>query len=355
MSRIKDIIVDTYYKRDIEEPLIIATHDGLFHTDDVLSTGFIELYLEFSGLKGVVVRTRNPACFDAADIVLDVGEQNEGKYFDHHQISFDLTHADGSPLASAGLVWADLGRDLIRTIIRKNFKYIEPDDWMVDSVWNKIDNRLVLHVDCSDNGVNIYTQCTVRPVDLVSVISMFNDYSYNKQTSQFQKALKLIKTVAMNFICGAISQVYDEKEILIQMHNVENRDSDILFIDRHFHLWRDIVSTRFDEFSQYQLLVYPNAKEVDEDGRRNWRITSFPSDPCNAFSIRCPAPLKWRGVPEDVLKRISGFRQLIFIHKSGFMGSVYGYKEDAYEVARAWIDHDKENEVERDTFKEVGI
>lgn len=49
--------------------MIIATHNGKFHADDVFGVALLtDLYPD-----ATIVRTRDPQMLDTADIVLDVG------------------------------------------------------------------------------------------------------------------------------------------------------------------------------------------------------------------------------------------------------------------------------------------
>ena len=51
-------------------PVLVATHDGPFHADDVMAFALIRTFLD---PEARVVRTRDPARIAAADIVADVG------------------------------------------------------------------------------------------------------------------------------------------------------------------------------------------------------------------------------------------------------------------------------------------
>ena len=52
--------------------LNIVTHDGTFHTDDVFACA--TLSLAFQGREIEIIRSREQARIDTADIVVDVGE-----------------------------------------------------------------------------------------------------------------------------------------------------------------------------------------------------------------------------------------------------------------------------------------
>ena len=335
-SRIKDIFVDTYATRHIDQPFVVCTHDGVFHTDELMAVAILKLYIEFNKCTLEIVRSRNDVSMDSADLVFDEGMMNEGKYFDHHQPLDEYHNDDNVPLASAGLVWKDLGYHLIKHVIR-HMEFENIDDTAVLSIWNKIDTKLITPIDAADNGVNLYKDYKNRPVDLSTVITMFNHYQSDIQNKQFYKALKLMCSILHNFIISMIKQIYGEKQLLDLINTSENKYNNICIIPKYINNWKDIVNEHFDQFEKFKLLLYPSDTEIDDRGEQTWRITSFPKYKHDGFSIRCPAPLEWLSLKGDELKRISKHNCLTFVHKNGFMGGLYGTKQDAIKVCNDWI------------------
>ncbi|RKO95029.1 metal-dependent protein hydrolase, partial [Caulochytrium protostelioides] len=82
-------------------------HSGTFHADEALAIAMLKRLPAYA--NATVVRTRNPAVYNAADIVVDVG----GVYdparhrYDHHQREFTDTYSSDHAvrLSSAGLVY----------------------------------------------------------------------------------------------------------------------------------------------------------------------------------------------------------------------------------------------------------
>ena len=109
--------------------LTIATHSGPFHADDVLAVALIRRFVDE---HATVVRTRDPARLQAADLVVDVGgtfDPAAGR-FDHHQNSYQ------GPLSSAGMV----------------LEWLEAEDRVPDDLAAHLRDRLVDYVDDVDNG-----------------------------------------------------------------------------------------------------------------------------------------------------------------------------------------------------------
>ena len=86
---------------NLTKPILkIGTHDGTFHTDDVLAVSLLRVFYD-STHEVVVLRTRDQSILDTCDILVDVGRRYDGvKYFDHHQ--------DSSLKCSVALVWKAL-------------------------------------------------------------------------------------------------------------------------------------------------------------------------------------------------------------------------------------------------------
>ena len=65
----------------------IATHDGVFHADEVFALAVLKLYFEKEHKQIEIIRTRDLERISSCDIAVDVG----GKYshkeqvYDHHQ------------------------------------------------------------------------------------------------------------------------------------------------------------------------------------------------------------------------------------------------------------------------------
>ena len=83
--------------------LIVATHNGTFHADDVFAYAILKAATDG---RLELVRSRDARHLAGADVVFDVGGtfDREARRYDHHMR--DKPHRDsGEPFSSAGLVW----------------------------------------------------------------------------------------------------------------------------------------------------------------------------------------------------------------------------------------------------------
>ena len=64
--------------------MLVATHHGSFHADDVLAWALIRVFLD---PQAELIRTRDEGVIQSADVVIDVGGvfDPDSSRFDHHQ------------------------------------------------------------------------------------------------------------------------------------------------------------------------------------------------------------------------------------------------------------------------------
>jgi len=135
--------------------LTIATHNGIFHADEVTAIALLNVFTE---AKYSVIRTRDQATIDQANIAIDVGgKYDEVDRFDHHQKSYTGT------LSSAGMIW----------------------QWLAESGYPTID-KLIAEVDAQDTGVQRQEQ-----FHYCNIISSFNasDIHGEDQAQAFNDAV----------------------------------------------------------------------------------------------------------------------------------------------------------------------
>ena len=125
--------------------LTVVTHNGNFHADDVFSIAVLKhVYPSFN-----LVRTRDKALMDSADIVIDVGGQYDpdAGRFDHHQRGGAGERENGIPYSSFGLVWQKYGLALCDNN---------------QAVADRVDAGLVSTIDAIDCGQRTEILCGDR-------------------------------------------------------------------------------------------------------------------------------------------------------------------------------------------------
>jgi len=141
--------------------LDVATHNKIFHADEVTAIALLKI---FTDDEIVVTRVNhNTNDFSKFTMVIDIGKHFDGKkYLDHHQ--------NRGGKSSAGLIWDYLG---------------------VQNTYPKI-SKLVQIVDENDVGT-----VKAKPFEYSSLIKCFNhsDIYAKEQDIQFEKAVAFAMTV----------------------------------------------------------------------------------------------------------------------------------------------------------------
>ncbi len=138
--------------------MLVATHPGNFHADDVFAVAVLRLALGPISL----VRTRDEEQIASADVRVDVGGRSDPATgdFDHHQRGGAGERHNGIRLASFGLVWRTHGEALAGDA----------------EAARAVDERLVQGVDANDTGQTITESLIddVRPMTVSGVIAAMN-------------------------------------------------------------------------------------------------------------------------------------------------------------------------------------
>ncbi|MGC0367001.1 uncharacterized UPF0160 family protein [Rhodococcus sp. 27YEA15] len=272
--------------------MIIATHNGKFHADDVFGVSLLkQLYPD-----AVVVRSRDEAVLGSADIVLDVGGRyvpDEGR-FDHHQRGAG-ERANGIAYSAFGLLWQHYG-----------LQFCDGDE----SVFRRIDSRLVEGIDAVDNGQEIYTlnDFGTKPFDLSSVLDLFNPISSTDE--EFDTQFELATVLATQILIRLRSKYAGDAAAELEFVETYQKSSDPRFVV----LERFVPHGRAAS-AQPELLftVFPNTNG-------GWSIqTVKPAD--SKFGSRKLLPESWRGLNGAELAAVTGVAGSVFCHKAGFIGA----------------------------------
>lgn len=273
----------------------VATHNGVFHADDVFSLALLYLL----GLVGKLVRTRDPKVLAEADMRVDVGGKDApatGDY-DHHQKGGAGSRANGIPYAAFGLVWKQHGAELCGSV----------------EVGKLVEERLVQVIDAGDCGYDLHTGLKhqdVLPYPISAAISVFNpSWQENPKPSdfdaQFSAAVEIAKQVLQREIIRAKGD--EEAKSLVRSALSSATDPRILVLDR-FCPWQEVV---IEEGPTVQFVLFPS-----ETG--DWRVQVVPESN-GVFKARKDLPAKWAGKRDTELAELTGCSDAIFCHNARFI------------------------------------
>jgi len=276
-------------------PLSAATHDGPFHADDVLAFALVQTFVD---AEAEVVRTRDPARLDAADIVFDVGGRfdPEARRFDHHQASYT------GPLSSAGMV----------------LDWLQASDRLSDSLAAFLREQIVEYVDDVDNG-------RVAPKAGVPCFPrLVGAYNQPAQTHAEYDAAFLR---AAEMAAGVVAGLQAEHDSIQRAHAIVDqamRDAvdagrRVIFLDRYVR-WKPAYFELGGATHPTDFVLFPST-----DG--SWRIVAIPPE-LGSFAQKVPLPEAWAGLTDDALEAVTGIEGSVFCHKNRFI-AVFKTREGA--------------------------
>lgn len=294
--------------------MILVTHSGSFHLDEVLATSMLKMIYPSAEL----IRTRDIEEIKKGDIVYDVGREYnpETNRYDHHQKGFSQTFSPETEikLSSAGLIYMHFHEQLFLL-----FDFKKEDDFY-DQIYNEIYNEYFLGVDGVDNGVP--NDCTYYVRTLNDVIKCFNspgnEDNNEIQMKRFLEAVKIATEDLKNFLDFKINDY--RKRICLTVKSI--KESEEIIITKEYINFKDVAV--------YEKNLGKNIKYVILDGNKEKRIYAVPVDK-GSFISKVPLKDKWRGLAGEALAAVSGLKSAIFVHASGFTGGC-GSLEDALQM-----------------------
>lgn len=288
--------------------VVAATHSGTFHADDVLAAATMRL--ANPGLA--ILRTRDMAQLDAADILFDVGRVFDPAIcrFDHHQLEYKEARENGIPYSSFGLVWNELGAILCGSA----------------EAANRVDVALVQGVDAIDCGVTLSKEPT--PVKVMSISAMLGSFNPGWQDTAtnemlndaFEQAVNVAKVVLQNAIREATG--YEKARAVVEKGMLLENGQALLL--EHGVPWKETVL----ESSRYNQLLYV----VFPDAQAKWHVSCVP-DKTGSFSNRKSLPAAWAGLDGEELDKVTGIKGCVFCHRARFVGG-HTTKEGAIEMVK---------------------
>lgn len=326
---------------------IICTHSGPFHCDDVLACCLIKFLPVYKDAQ--IIRTRDEELIKSADIVLDVGgEYNPEKLrFDHHQRGFDLTLKDLNPkldhtikLSSAGLVYHHFGREILNEALKLIGSEVNEAE-KLDVFYENVYNKFVKEIDGVDNGITIAENPKYEiHTGISSRIAKMN-LNWNEKQTDERFLVRFL--AAMDYI---------REEFLAIVKYLNNiwwpaRDIVAVAIKDRFTVDESgsIIEITTDIVPPYLKFLFMLEKEFEIEGQIKYcifkdndvfRVRAIPiSD--ESFILKVPLLEQWRGLRDLELEAVSGIKDVIFVHSTGFIGGAKT-REAALQMARLTLE-----------------
>jgi uncharacterized UPF0160 family protein len=298
--------------------MIIATHSGKFHADDVWAVAVLDIV--FPGCT--LVRTRDPEKIRMADFAVDVGgvwDPQNGR-FDHHQKGFAGARQSGVVYASSGLVWKEHGAQCVAKVAKASTGY-EMSAEQAQHIAYGIDNDLVQYLDMSDTGA---ARNAPGSYGLSAVISGFNPTWIDEQQAgdvaaaealrlqQFRRAMGFITEILIN----AVKYRVGSMRAVEQVRRAERmEDGKLLFLKNGALPWSSVVRKEMPKI--LFVVSYDNTEQ-------RYMLHTVAATP-DTFEARKDLPAAWAGLRDQELAAVTGVPDAVFCHNGLFIAAAKSF------------------------------
>jgi uncharacterized UPF0160 family protein len=274
--------------------MLVATHNGSFHADEVFAIAALGL------LDGPieVLRTRERDALAEADLRVDVGFRDDASTgdFDHHQRDFDAARDNGLRYAAFGLVWREFGA-----------RICGGDQEVADAV----DATLVQSVDANDTGQQLSRPLIdgVRPMTVNGIIGGFNarwdeTLTPEQEHERFDAAVALAQGVIAREVAFAASGRRSQR--MVREAIAAAADPRVIELSVNAP-WKQVL---VPETADALFVIYPK--------RQGFGLEAVPREP-GSFENRRDLPATWGGLEGPDLVAATGVEEALFCHPRRFL------------------------------------
>jgi uncharacterized UPF0160 family protein len=274
--------------------MLIATHDGSFHADEVFAIAALMLL----GEPVEVLRTRDRDVLAGADLRVDVGFRYDPSTgdFDHHQREFDGIRANGIRYASFGLIWREFG-----------VRACDDDPEVAEAV----DASLVQGVDANDTGQQVTESLVdgVHPLTVNGVVGGFNGrwdetLTPEQERLRFDEAVDLARGILAREVLSAASGRRSAR--IVQDAIADAIDPRLIELPVNAPWKQVLVPAAPDAL----YIVYPK--------RQGFGLEAVPRE-LGSFENRRDLPEAWAGLEGADLVAVTGVPDALFCHVKRFL------------------------------------
>lgn len=274
--------------------MLVATHDGSFHADEVFAIAALGLL----GEPVEVIRTRDREAVSGADLRVDVGFRDDARTgdFDHHQRGFDAVRDNGVRFASFGLIWRAFGT-----------RVCEGDAEVAAAV----DASLVQAVDANDTGQQLTRSLIdgVRPMTANAIIGGFNarwdeTLTGEQERARFDAAVALARGILERELASAASG--QRAQQIVRTAVTAATDPRVVELPVNAP-WKLVL---VPEAPDALFVIYPK--------RQGFGLEAVPRE-LGSFENRRDLPAAWGGREGADLVAVTGVQDALFCHAKRFL------------------------------------
>ena len=263
--------------------LLLGTHSGSFHADDVLAAAMIRVFLD---PDASVVRSRDPQVLAKADIVFDVGHvfDPDRRRFDHHQREYD------GDRSSAGMV----------------LDFLEREGEVPADLATRLRDELVDYVDAVDIGAR---QPEHGVPCFAMMVGVLNERADDDFDPWYERAVAMAMDIVEGIRAGHERAAADAAEVREAMREAETAGRRTLRLERYLK-WKPAYFAAGGAEHPTDLVLFP--------GRGDWRIVTIPVAE-GSREDKVKLPRSWAGLEGEALEEASGIEGARFCHRNRFI------------------------------------
>jgi uncharacterized UPF0160 family protein len=270
----------------VQVALVVGTHSGTFHADDVLAFAMIRRFVD---PDAQVIRTRERADLLACDIVIDVGGEfdPEKLRFDHHQGTYR------GPRSSAGMI----------------LDWLEGQATVDHDLATLLRARMVDYIDAVDTGreaPRTDVPCFARIVEAMGQ----GLETAEQHHDAFLRAADVARTVLDGLVRGFVEVRENRDVVLRAMQAAVDAKRSVICFDRYVP-WKPVYFENGGETHPTDYVLFPSEDET-------WKLVAIPPS-IGQFEQKRPLPDSWAGKLADELEAATGVKGSLFCHKNRFI------------------------------------
>jgi uncharacterized UPF0160 family protein len=282
-------------------PMLVATHSGPFHCDDVFACALLRCFVD-PALE--VIRTRDLSRIAQADVVIDVGGEYDParKRFDHHQRDYQGAYS------SAGMV----------------LDWLKGEGRIGAELAEKVREQFVDYIDAVDNGRR-------KPAEGVPCLptvvgSLCEQASTHAEfDARYLEAVGLCTGILNGMRQGQLRTEQARAEVAAAMARAVAENTRVLTFEKHLK-WKRAYFENGGAQHPTDYVLFP-------EGDR-WQLVAIPPEH-ESFDKKRPLPAAWAGLVDEELSRVVGVPDARFCHKNLFI-AVFGTRESAELAIAKW-------------------
>ena len=305
----------------MKKQLVLITHAGVFHSDDILSTALLSRLFDDRDIE--VIRTPDVESIvpdfdrglavnkmpDGRDVIVyDVGRGR----FDHHQPD-SPRRPGGNKYCGFGLLWSAYGKQYLKKLFPRRSR----DDIFL--AFKNIDKSFVANIDAHDNG----NPCSAQGSAFSRLVANFNvQWNSTDQDPDecFDTAIQIFGRLFENECRYQMGQIDAAAIVSDAVYKAVNKHRQYIILDQYVPFDRILLS----DYRAQNILFFVCPSKFKEG---EWAVCTVPLKVGHP-EFRKPLPDILQGRERKELLKYNW----TFVHSNGFIGSALT-KKDAIRLA----------------------